>query len=148
MKPKWNLPVQQNSNSTLTTHVSSKVMYTEFKVYQLNFKPSCPSNPHPLNGNRKYIVVSQLYYIAAWLLMMKSYKLDEWPKTVIRDQVPVQLHISLPQNHFWADWQLTESCRVQGYERRQVTLFRAEWHKDLGLMWWEPLTLAWNFICD
>lgn len=62
------------------TPVSSKVMYTEFKVYQLNFKPSCPSNPHPVNDKRKYILASQLYYIAALSLMRKSYQLNEWPK--------------------------------------------------------------------
>lgn len=75
-------------------------MYTGFKVYQLNFKPSCPSNPHPLNDKRKYMVASQLYYIAALSLMRKSDKLNEWPKTVIHDQAPVQLHISLPQHHW------------------------------------------------
>lgn len=99
-------------------------MYTEFKVYQLNFKPGRPSNPHPLNDNRKYIVASQLYYIAALLLMMKSYKLNEWPKTVIHDQVPVQLHISLPQHNWSADLQLRESRRAQGRERRQFLLFK------------------------
>lgn len=38
---------QHSNHRTLTAHVSSKVMYTEFKVYQLNFKPGCPSSPPP-----------------------------------------------------------------------------------------------------
>lgn len=73
-------------------------MYTEFKVYQLNFKPGCPSNAHLLNDNRKYIVASQLYYIAALLLIMKSYELNEWPKTVTRDQGAAELRISVPRH--------------------------------------------------
>lgn len=123
-------------------------MYTEFKVYQLNFKPSCPSNPHPLNDNRKYIVVSQLYYIAASLLMMNSYKLNEWPKTVIHDQVPVQLLISLPQHNFWAGWRLPQSCRARGRAWRPGMLLGEVWREELGLMRWDPLTLACDYICD
>lgn len=105
-------------------------MYTEFKVYQLNFKPSCPSNPHPLSNKRKYIMVSQLYYIAALSLMRKSYKPNEWPKTVIHDHVPVQLHISLPQHHWVVALQLWEP---QGPEQRQLLLSRQEQREELRL---------------
>lgn len=124
--------------------MSSKVMYTEFKVYQLNFKPSCPSNPHPLSNKRKYIMVSQLYYIAALSLMRKSYKPNEWPKTVIHDHVPVQLHISLPQHHWVVALQLWEP---QGPEQRQLLLSRQEQREELRLRGWELLTSAWDRIC-
>lgn len=46
--------------------------------------------------------------------MMKSYKLNEWPKTVIHDQVPVQLHISLPQHNLLAQRQLGASRIAAG----------------------------------